>query len=399
LTSKGDLSVLISNNPLKFSLYDNGELISCKKIENGNFETFKGDEFIFLGDAVNELDISNSEFLSDDLKKYSKIISEKLEFKEKDDLLLQGKLLDNVIDSVSFEYDVPKEVLFAIVAHESGFLNNPLNGDGDGGAGIGHFSPGMARYYHASVFGDSDTTDRDLIYGNKLTKEVVSLFNQYKNTNYNEMNANEFNQMFRKELSVEEKLKFWNKLCNEVDERFCVKKGITNIAKYLNEEKEKLSSQGYHDYDTVILAFNRGRSNAKKPDDPHNYVDKIKELTDLYGKEISQGNLDYYDDYLEMQKQMQNRETYVVQGGDSFSKLSAQFEIDKEILKRINNKNSDFLREGETLLVEVGDYIIVQEGDSIWSLSQLFGIKPDKLKELNNLEDDTIHVGQTIKIK
>lgn len=101
--------------------------------------------------------------------------------------------------------------------------------------------------------------------------------------------------------------------------------------------------------------------------------------------------------------------TYVVQRGDSLSKIASEFNTDVNTIKRINNLSSNIIQIGQQLLIptEVIDdepiidgyqEYIVQRGDSLSKIATIFNTDINTLKTLNNLTSNTILIGQVLKV-
>ena len=123
---------------------------------------------------------------------------------------------------------------------------------------------------------------------------------------------------------------------------------------------------------------------------------------------------------------------YIVQRGDSLSKISKKYNITINAIKRINNLKADNIRIGQKLKlpgkVEVGEQkvpegafakpaaaaqktakvyapytgatkeYVVKAGDTLGAIAYGNGINIRQLKELNGLTSDTLKVGQKLKI-
>lgn len=112
---------------------------------------------------------------------------------------------------------------------------------------------------------------------------------------------------------------------------------------------------------------------------------------------------------------------YQVRRGDSWWVLSSRFKTPISVLKRINNKNSNTLRVGESLMIpgssanvaaaqvrtspstqerasQRANYVI-QSGDTLWQLSRKFGVTVQTLAQANGIsERQTLRVGQRMYI-
>ena len=101
--------------------------------------------------------------------------------------------------------------------------------------------------------------------------------------------------------------------------------------------------------------------------------------------------------------------TYVVQRGDSLSKIAGLFNTDVNTIKNINNLSSNIIQLGQQLLIP-SDVIndepvidgyqeyIVQRGDSLSKIATLFNTDINTIKTLNDLTSNTILIGQVLKV-
>ncbi|SDB16770.1 membrane-bound lytic murein transglycosylase D [Desulfonatronum thiosulfatophilum] len=113
---------------------------------------------------------------------------------------------------------------------------------------------------------------------------------------------------------------------------------------------------------------------------------------------------------------------YQVRRGDSWWVLSSRFNTPIDVLKRINNKNTNTLRIGESLMVPGSPAVVaaaqnagnsaatqerasqranyvIQSGDTLWQLSRKFGVTVQTLAQANGIsEKQTLQVGQRMYI-
>ncbi|MDD4035972.1 MAG: LysM peptidoglycan-binding domain-containing protein [Bacilli bacterium] len=108
--------------------------------------------------------------------------------------------------------------------------------------------------------------------------------------------------------------------------------------------------------------------------------------------------------------------TYRVKSGDSLWSIARKFNTTVEILKRVNELETDELQIGQKLIIpEAIEEILpkppadelkvpkpvpytVAPGDTLWSLSQKFNTTVDAIKEANDLVEDKIIAGQELVI-
>lgn len=124
-----------------------------------------------------------------------------------------------------------------------------------------------------------------------------------------------------------------------------------------------------------------------------------------------------------------NTDTYVIQSGDTLSKVAKETGVSINQLKEYNQLKSDRIYAGETLnlkpskdstqkpKVEIqnnevkqqsvttvksekieGSTYTVQAGDSLWKIARNSGIEINRIKQLNNLTSDAIYVGMTLQL-
>lgn len=94
-------------------------------------------------------------------------------------------------------------------------------------------------------------------------------------------------------------------------------------------------------------------------------------------------------------------QTHSVQAGDTFWKISQEYDVDVNNLLSANNANqSTILMIGEQITIpEEYDYYTVKSGDTPWLISNKVGISLDTLMDLNSLSENTyIYEGQVLKI-
>ena len=106
---------------------------------------------------------------------------------------------------------------------------------------------------------------------------------------------------------------------------------------------------------------------------------------------------------------------YVVQPGDSLTKIADRFGMSVEELKRLNGLTSNLIRPGQRLRVRAasgqgpqarppsaptGDAeYVVKRGDSLTKIADRFGMSVEELKRLNGLTSNLIRPGQRLRVR
>ncbi|WP_338751681.1 LysM peptidoglycan-binding domain-containing protein [Bacillus sp. FJAT-52991] len=100
-------------------------------------------------------------------------------------------------------------------------------------------------------------------------------------------------------------------------------------------------------------------------------------------------------------------EHHVVKSGETLESISKAYNVELDVLKKMNGLNSDQLYAEQTLkiseeVVEAADsnspIYVVKEGDTLASIAKLYQMEVDQLKELNELTTTILHPGQQLKV-
>ncbi len=112
----------------------------------------------------------------------------------------------------------------------------------------------------------------------------------------------------------------------------------------------------------------------------------------------------------------ENNKIHVVEAGETLFKVSKDYGVSVEEIKKWNGLQSDNLDLGQKLIVgkvavtnpttnnaaitsEPGIYHVVVAGEGLYSIARKYGVSVDEIKKLNNLEGDNIGLGQKLLVK
>ena len=110
-----------------------------------------------------------------------------------------------------------------------------------------------------------------------------------------------------------------------------------------------------------------------------------------------------------IQSQKINWISHDVSGGESLWVLAKKYKTKIDIIRQVNQLDSDTLSINQVLLIPVGqassnilipfEAHVVSEGDTLWSLARKFGVSEKKIIDINNLENGSdIKIGQILNI-
>ena len=111
--------------------------------------------------------------------------------------------------------------------------------------------------------------------------------------------------------------------------------------------------------------------------------------------------------YVESQKI--NWISHNVSKGESLWALAKKYRTKVNIIRQVNQLESDSLAINQILLIPVGqassnilipfETHVVSEGDTLWSLARKFGISEKKIADINNLDNGSVlRIGQVLNI-
>ena len=110
-----------------------------------------------------------------------------------------------------------------------------------------------------------------------------------------------------------------------------------------------------------------------------------------------------------IQSQKINWISHDVSRGESLWVLAKKYRTKIDIIRQVNQLDSDTLSINQVLLIPVGqassnilipfEAHVVSEGDTLWSLARKFGVSEKKIIDINNLESSSdIKIGQVLNI-
>jgi N-acetylmuramoyl-L-alanine amidase len=95
-------------------------------------------------------------------------------------------------------------------------------------------------------------------------------------------------------------------------------------------------------------------------------------------------------------------EVYQVKKGDSLWKISQNYKISVEELKRINGLKGNLLHVGQklnlTIPANTDNLYVVKKGDNLWKLAKNNNTSVSSIKNENNMKTDILQIGQFLVI-
>lgn len=151
-------------------------------------------------------------------------------------------------------------------------------------------------------------------------------------------------------------------------------------------------------------------------------VDRVKQLNNLTSEKITLKQVLIIEDQKKQAPVSTNTNTYVVQKGDSLTKIATKLKITVSQLKQWNNLKSDALFAGQSLNISktaaatavnvpavmkpatvpinnIGEKYTVAPGDTLGKIALKLNATVDNVKQWNGLTSDLIYVGQVLQVE
>ena len=127
-------------------------------------------------------------------------------------------------------------------------------------------------------------------------------------------------------------------------------------------------------------------------------VNRLKEINNLTSNLLQVGEQLLIEDNTQNQEQPSN--TYTIKKGESLYSIAKLYNTDVNTLKEINNLQNDILTIGQVLLlpndIRNQTTYTVKENDTLYTIAALYNTDVNALKELNNLTSNYIKEGQKL---
>ena len=167
------------------------------------------------------------------------------------------------------------------------------------------------------------------------------------------------------------------------------------------------SPEGHETYQSIIIP--RGATLSELAIEYNTTIGRLVELNN-----ISNPNLIYAGETLVIPIASQESNAngvktipYIVQSGDTLSKIAREFDTTVEMLASINNiSNVNLIFTGELLYVPTSNandmsytLYVVKRGDTLWGISRRFGVSISKIVMLNRISNpNLIFPGNVLRI-
>ena len=212
--------------------------------------------------------------------------------------------------------------------------------------------------------------------------------------------SKDYNELIRNTANNESLIIYYGNITDTNDATF-LKNNLENlgeavviaIADYLNIDYNPQTGSNYY----TVKKGDTLYSIAKKY---NTTTTELKELNNLSTNNLSIGKVLK----IPTQEEFPNSNTYTVKKGDTLYKIANNYNLTVSELKKINNLTSNILSIGQVLKVgpesETNDSINykVVSGDSLYSIAKKYNTTVDIIKSLNNLNSNLLSIGQILKI-
>ena len=235
-------------------------------------------------------------------------------------------------------------------------------------------------------FLDSKGDDVNQLKNNyeKYAEAVVKAIAEYLNVPYNEQNEENSNYYIVKRGDTLYSIALAN------DTSVTKLKELNNLVSNNLEIGQKLLIPGSNITElTEYYIVKKGDSLYTIALKNNTTVDELKRINNLTTNLINIG-----------QKILLPTNEYIVKPGDTLYSIASNNGLTVDELKKINNLESNVLSVGQKLsLVKpilANETYTVQKGDSLYSIAKKFNTNVNILKELNNLNSNLLSIGQTL---
>jgi len=135
-------------------------------------------------------------------------------------------------------------------------------------------------------------------------------------------------------------------------------------------------------------------------------VSELKEMNNLSSDRIRVGQMLVIGKEISASIEIpSSSQTHQVQAGESISVLALKYNISVSELKKMNDLRNDRIHVGQTLVVKKSQGLVfsdqheVKNGDTLFSIAQAYGISVNELKKMNNKKTNRLTLGETLIIK